>query len=391
MPTIAPPLPVESLPSAEERESPLVLLPHGRIPALDAMRGLAILMVTLYRFRAGPHDASPASQFLFPLLDHGACGVDLFFVLSGFLITGILYDAKHRRHYFRDFYMRRVLRIFPLYYGVLLLSLFVVPWLSHLPSLLAEADANQVWLWTYSANLLIGGRGEWCLGSFNHFWSLAVEEHFYLLWPLVIYRFSRPAAMRMALTLAVLSALGRVAWLLCGGNDAAAEVLTVFRLDGLLLGAWLALAARGPDGLRKLASWAKAAASLTGLTLLPVLFLNGRFLTLPMSIYAVFFGSLIVLAITAKPDSRFGRIWNWRVLHVLGKYSYAMYVFQLPLIPLLAVCFTADSLSETLGSALFGRLSYIALMFTATLLLAVASWHLYEKHFLRLKTRFSGN
>ncbi len=372
-------------------ESPLDLLPRRHLPALDAVRGLAILIVTLYRFRGGPDDASLAGQFIFPALNLGMRGVDLFFVLSGFLITGILYDTKHQRHFFRDFYMRRVLRIFPLYYGVLFLSFFVLPALWNGPSPWSQATNHQAWLWTYGANLLIAGTGQWNLGCFDHFWSLAVEEHFYLLWPLVIYCCSRRMAIRVTVVLAVTSAVSRVAWLAAGGNSAAAEVFTLFRLDALLIGAWIALAARGPQGMTKLVPLARRAVWLTGLLLLPEIILQRRLLTVPTTLYAAFFGALIVLAITAKPASWSEGFWNSRVLQHLGKYSYAMYVFQYPLIPLLAALFTAESLTLALGSALWGRLTYIALMFTATWLAALVSWHLYEKHFLKLKTYFGGD
>ena len=102
-----------------------------RIPALDAIRGLAILMVTVYRFNIGPDDPSLLGQGFISSLACGFRGVDLFFVLSGFLITGILYDAKGSAHYFRNFYMRRALRIFPLYYGCLIVVLLIFPLLVH--------------------------------------------------------------------------------------------------------------------------------------------------------------------------------------------------------------------------------------------------------------------
>src|SRR6266480_96399 len=101
-------------------------LPRGHVPALDAIRGLAILLVTLYRFGGGGE--GPASAGLeHGLIELGMRGVDLFFVLSGFLITGILFDAKGRSRYFRNFYMRRALRIFPLYYAALAVTLWLLP------------------------------------------------------------------------------------------------------------------------------------------------------------------------------------------------------------------------------------------------------------------------
>src|SRR5262245_4715813 len=150
----------------------------------------------------------------------GWVGVDLFFVLSGFLITGILFDAKEKERYFRNFYVRRALRIFPLYYAVLALTLLVVPWLT--PNLAPDfqpATSAQAWLWLYAANVLQAYEGSWCLGPLNHFWSLAIEEHFYLAWPAVIYLASRRMAMRLCGGLFAASILARAFWLAAGGND----------------------------------------------------------------------------------------------------------------------------------------------------------------------------
>ena len=220
-------------------------LPRGHIPALDAIRGLAIVLVTLYRFGGGGDGPARAIEHSW-LIGLGSRGVDLFFVLSGFLITGILFDAKGQQHYFRNFYMRRTLRIFPLYYAALVLTLLVLP---RLVSGFPQAGVSQVWLWLYGANVVQALRGEWCLGALNHFWSLAIEEHFYFVWPLAIYLTSRRGAMWLALCAAAASGIARAAWLAGGGNDVAAEVFTLLRMDGLLLGSWIALAARGSGGL----------------------------------------------------------------------------------------------------------------------------------------------
>ena len=162
----------------------------GHLPVLDGIRGLAILLVTAYRFDIGPEYGQLPGSLVFQILRHGDMGVDLFFVLSGFLITGILFDARGRKHYFRNFYARRALRIFPLYYGFLFVTLVAPPALCGPEyDLFPEAESNQAWLWLYGANLLVAVRDSWCLGSFDHFWSLSVEEHFYFLWPLVIFFF----------------------------------------------------------------------------------------------------------------------------------------------------------------------------------------------------------
>src|SRR4051812_7040132 len=117
-------VPARILALATLREEPNL---KGHVLALDAIRGLAILLVTGYRFWDLPTSDVPAVDWLSSLFSLGLRGVDLFFVLSGFLITGILLDAKQKPHYFRNFYMRRTLRIFPLYYAVLAVTFVLLP------------------------------------------------------------------------------------------------------------------------------------------------------------------------------------------------------------------------------------------------------------------------
>jgi peptidoglycan/LPS O-acetylase OafA/YrhL len=362
----------------------------GHLPALDGIRGLAILMVTAYRFNIGPEYTELPGSLFFKALSRGDLGVDLFFVLSGFLITGILFDAKGQDGYFRNFYARRALRIFPLYYGFLFVTLVALPaLLGSRGDLFPEAQADQVWLWPYGANLLPAIRNEWCLGSFSHFWSLSVEEHFYLLWPLVIFFCSRRQAMFVSLAAAVTAVLARIACIWLGG-DVAGEAFTLFRMDGLALGGFLALAARGQHGIERLVPWAYGAAMVCVAALVAVSQLQSRRLVgIPLFILAGFYGALLVLAVASRPSTWWGSVWRSSLLRFLGKYSYAMYVFQLPLIVVLAPVLTAEGLCAQTGSIFWGRLAYMAIMFAITTAIAVLSWYLYEKHFLALKSSSS--
>ena len=157
-------------------------LPSARhVPAADGVRGLAILVVLIHN--AAWINAGTGSFLLkltLAITSTGWVGVQLFFVLSGYLITGILVDALGSPRYFRHFYIRRTLRIFPLYYAALLVALFVVPQVAQVPAWAAAARQNQWWYWSYLSNW--GAPFGHGIAGLPHFWSLAVEEQFYLCW-----------------------------------------------------------------------------------------------------------------------------------------------------------------------------------------------------------------
>jgi peptidoglycan/LPS O-acetylase OafA/YrhL len=157
----------------------------AHVAALDGLRGLAILFVMAYHYIA-PFSFAADSGVTRKISTIASClwsGVDVFFVLSGFLITGILLRAKDRPRYFTTFYMRRVLRIFPLYYGALVVIFLVVPcFVAIEPAAVKRIYDSQGWLWAYSQDIAMVVHNE---DYFNvdwlwigHFWSLAVEEHF---------------------------------------------------------------------------------------------------------------------------------------------------------------------------------------------------------------------
>src|SRR5579859_5429454 len=241
----------------------------GHMLVLDGMRGVAIVMVLCVHFIGNSPAHTAVTREAARLAGYGIWGVDLFFVLSGFLITGLLYDSKGSPHYFRNFYVRRTLRIFPLYYAVLALLFIVLPALpGPYPSGLAESERHQAWLWLYASNVYLAIHRTWSLPYVGHFWSLAVEEQFYLVWPIVVLCFARRSLLGICIVVTILALALRSLLALAGAGAMAQLVLTPCRFDALCIGAFLALAIRS-TGLDTVARAARLSLGpLVGLVLL---------------------------------------------------------------------------------------------------------------------------
>jgi hypothetical protein len=232
------------------------------LPELDGVRGAAIAMVMALHFvNNGITPTNLLERAAVKVTNYGLWGVDLFFVLSGFLITGILVESKNARGYFRNFFVRRALRIFPLYYGTLLILLALASTASLValePELLELRDLSP-WLWPYLTNVYLGPHTDFSIPYVSHFWSLAIEEHFYLVWPFAIWFLPHRAAMRACVVLGAVALLLRIAFATFAPDQLYASVLTPTRIDSLCAGAWFALAARDgfplPTGRAALVAW----------------------------------------------------------------------------------------------------------------------------------------
>ncbi len=373
---------------------------HGRhIPVLDGIRALAILLVMFQHFFHGIEKGSfVGDAVVWGLASRSWMGVDLFFVLSGFLITGILWKAKGRSHYFSHFYARRTLRIFPLYYFALFLFFVVLPMLGSpaIDAYLADSAPDQAWHWAYLSNFRIAWKGVWYQHHIpNVFWSLAIEEQFYLVWPLVVLVCSRRALLAtctvlfgVALSLRLVLALDpHVSWV-------SSFVLTPARMDGLVLGAFLAILARDPGGL---ARWRRVALVVGVVACIPIALLElhrpAGWRELPLqslrfSGIALVFGALLVITVTAKPRTLLARAFGSRPMLFLGKYSYALYMWHGPVSTWMRAIYNPNDAALVGGSRLPAQLLYVALTTTASIAAALLSWNLLERHFLKLKERF---
>jgi peptidoglycan/LPS O-acetylase OafA/YrhL len=385
--------------------------PSLRLPALDGIRGLAILMIMQYHFWGlgfGLVERAPRlgiDRWVARIREFGWTSVDLFFVLSGFLITGLLLDAKARSgHYFRNFYARRSLRIFPLYYLFLAFMLTVA---GHIPFLatyaaIPELRAHQLWFWLYGVNVAasVPAIGAQIPIVYTHFWTLAVEEQFYLVWPLVVFTLD-VRRLRATCIGMVAVALGLRIAVVAGlfGSTLfpnAAHVLTPARMDALALGALVALAARGEGELRRAARLAPyvawGCAGLLGLLFawrggLPLF--DPWSITLGFSVVGVLWTAVLVLVLTRPPTAVICRFFSHPLLTTFGKYSYCMYVVHLLVGFGIAVYAITRGLVRTVGGSQIPLNVVISVAATAVCLaIAFVSWHLLERPCLRLKVFF---
>jgi peptidoglycan/LPS O-acetylase OafA/YrhL len=305
-----------------------------------------------------------------------------------------LCDSKDGRSYFRNFYVRRCLRIFPLYYSTLLLFLVIFPLLFPADANLRYVTSDPVWYWTYLSNVLVARAGFHPLGMLDHLWSLAIEEQFYLVWPIVVVLCTRERLQQLCVGLIAGGLFVRIGFQLWGYGDAS-YVLTPSRIDALAAGAVLAVVARGPDGLFRVASAARWTVGFTALVLALVWVWRGGLeshdiivATIGHTLLACLFGAVIVVAMTSPASGRMQRWLTAPALMFLGQYSYAVYVFHYPLLFVRPSWLSPSAVPTIAGSHLPGLLLYIAGAALVSLALALTSWHLCEKQFLKLKRFF---
>ena len=366
------------------------------IPALDGIRGSAILLVLACHLLASDPVTGSKLLDIFQELHSGTyAGVNLFFTLSGFLITGILIDTLNIQHYFKTFYARRSLRIFPLYYGSLAVLLLLTRPLHF------QWHGWQWFYLTYTANLAL-----WRnyvpldLGSFNivHFWSLQVEEQFYLVWPFVVYRIKQPAKIaRVALIACVPVFLVRVFFVAVRHQahfhwPYLTVAPTISCADNLLFGCALSALLR-TSARKRVFSFAPVMLGVCLGLLAVVFFVNHGFAygdrvlmpTIGFTLLGLTSASLI--ADTLRENSRTQRVFSLSFLRFFGKYSYGIYVFHYSLDRFLTTRLRAAIFADSHSKAL-AVLSAAFIIAGASVIAAMLSYYLYESPFLHLKRYF---
>lgn len=348
----------------------------SHIRALDGFRGTAIVLVLLFH--------------LFPfykMFAFGWMGVDLFFVLSGLLITGILIDSKGEPNYYTRYLAKRVLRIFPLYYAFLVLFFIVFPLVGladQIPDFSYLSD-HQPWYWAYLQNWLVLFDENFPQANFlSHFWSLAIEEQFYVFWPLVVYITPRNRMLYVCLLFIMISLMLRITLIAFDVSTVKAYVFTFSRLDGHCIGAAIATMLRIPHLQEKLNHITKPVMITTAVLTLAVIgvgrslsFAHPAFATVGYTVIDLFFGACMVFALSSHTGNLIKAVAENFILVFFGKYSYGMYVYHIPVYFLVQ-----NYLNGIVDKPLI--VSLLALF--GTIVAAMVSFHAFEKHFLKLKS-----
>jgi len=366
---------------------------HGRDLGLDGLRGLAVLAVYIFHYGGGLKSPHLAVRLFGQLTAAGWTGVTLFFVLSGFLITGILWDSIGQPHRLRNFYARRALRILPLYYTALALCaaasiansgrfveiqsiLLYIPFLQDLPVLAGLSQQGWITLPLY------------------HLWSLAVEEQFYLLWPaLLLLTRTRRSALHFSLWVFVVSELFRIAiyglpFFPHAVNDHLFDTFLLTHAGALALGAALAFALRGTEWTF-VQRWALPAFLSGILIYLLTSWYSGAFYLVSRTQFTIGLAGVTLASAAAIPlILRAGlprRLCSLAPLRFLGRISYGFYIFHILLQPIF------DSIALHIAHAGSGSLYQLVRLFAAFFITLVVSWlsyQLLELPFLKLKRHF---
>jgi peptidoglycan/LPS O-acetylase OafA/YrhL len=357
------------------------------VRSLDGIRGLAIALVMLYHGWTYARHGEVTVGFVVDVVRQvGWAGVDVFFVLSGFLITGILLKTKDQPGYWRTFWVRRSLRIFPLYYAVLVLVLVG----GSLFAGLAKGIDN-VWVnFLYLTNIWIGLKGE-DLVPLDIAWSLAIEEQFYLLFPLLV-RFCRERTLMVVLLAVVITApvVRYLTWSYGAQPVLGPYVLPHCRMDALAMGALLRLATEHTNASH-LVILRRMAAPLCVAALLVLCLLTRKdigFIVAGYTLNALASAALLYRVVFASSSSILRRVFENRALCYLGRISYGVYLLHLiarvAVVKVLVHVFPRSEVNGTWFCA-----AQLTGMTVLTLGLATISFRYFEQPILRLKDRWA--
>ena len=340
------------------------------IPALDGLRGIAVSLVVIYHCHTKLGDG-----LLSRFAEYGWAGVNLFFVLSGFLITGIIIEGREDAHFFRNFYARRALRIWPVYVLLLLLNYILVPiLLEHNPYHAWRITSTAPWLYyaLFVQNLFTLALP----GPIGPTWSLAIEEQFYLAWAPIARRLSLRYLAVILVTAFVVSPAVR-AW----NTGLLTPTHTLIHLDGLAIGSLIAVLLR-MDTFSK-STWHKLGLAGIALGLFGVGLMLYRGTAFADTFLALGFGGMMIAAIVSAPGSFYARVLCAWPLKSIGTISYGLYMMHI-----LVFVVIGNFELRMLQYGTLGNLAVVASRIVLSLGFAALLWVGFEKPILRLKRRF---
>jgi peptidoglycan/LPS O-acetylase OafA/YrhL len=357
------------------------------IALLDGFRGLAILLVMALHFLG-----------FIP----GWAGVDLFFVLSGFLLTWKLVQGLNEPHYFLKFYWRRVVRIFPLYFVLLIFVFLIFPLL--IPSLVTTSYRDlmdiQLWYWTFCQNIYNARNGWPANISIIHLWSLATEMQFYLVWPFVI-RFFYKKGRRLTWIVAGLIVFAIVFRLFAGKimplSPLYRYVLLPGRIDSFAAGALLYLLLHHyDDRLKQVLFWVAISCTVLNVLLyallkVPINFTELFASRLGYTLVDLTWAAWIGYGLLAARSNFIQQLFTKKLLTNIGKYSYAMYIVHMPLWTMLNRLFQNKYGFQLKDEPIL--MWTVSLGLTAFVyLIGYISYHKFERYFMKMKLpSFGGN
>jgi peptidoglycan/LPS O-acetylase OafA/YrhL len=336
---------------------------HQRSEQLDAIRALAVALVVF------EHTTRPTALLT---RDAGAIGVVVFFVLSGFLITGILLDARddadasgvERGGVLRRFYARRFVRIFPLYYAVVAAAWVIGDW---------SVRKHILWLLTYTTNFVMAHLGR-NIGIATPFWSLAIEEQFYLFWPCIVLFMPRRRLPFIITAMIVVSVGTRFIVARTGAPEHTVTMPTWSSLDGLAIGAALALAHRGSRDPSRAMRWVLGGGIALAALRLGLMEI-GRGRSVWLALWMLPWAMIAAWAVDQGARDRLPQVFRWRPLLWMGITSYGTYVYHRPIMALLHI-------PSNGGAGAF------ALATGVSVAVASASWIFFERPINNLKRRW---
>jgi peptidoglycan/LPS O-acetylase OafA/YrhL len=345
------------------------------IKSLDGVRAIAALLVLVFHFSQYAVFQSDWGKLLQKIGYLGQTGVSLFFVLSGFLITRILFEQIYSPHYWKNFIIRRSLRIFPLYYFYLICEYFIAPFLSNTPS----PDISLQWYyWFYLQDFAT--TFQWPSAGPKHFWSLAVEEHFYLVWPFVVLYYKIKRLTQPIIVILIISALVRF---LLAYFQYQTYFFTFARMDEIALGALLAWMEKNEklNFFQQKSFYTALLSAGVFSAILWGLFSSDGLLLIQVFKYNLI--SILYFLMIGKIITLDNLHWISKVLcspffNYTGKISYGLYVYQA----------TAVIWGLTHGYA-DKPLLFLTSLILSCYVIATISFYLFEQPILKLKNRFT--